>query len=119
HMTNCPANGCYNGYWCNTTTMRCQAPPSQAMCPGAFDAGTPPAPMPSNAISIVVEPSDHANALLSAINGARTSVHMTMYILSDDRFVTALIDRKNAGIDVKVVLNQAFPNNANTNGSAF
>jgi hypothetical protein len=29
--TFCQANGCYGGWWCNTTTKRCQKPP--AACP--------------------------------------------------------------------------------------
>jgi hypothetical protein len=38
----CQANGCYGGWWCNTGTNRCQAPPTS--CDGAeggapFDAG--------------------------------------------------------------------------------
>jgi hypothetical protein len=32
----CAANGCYGGWWCDTTTNRCHSPPSG--CPGA-DAG--------------------------------------------------------------------------------
>jgi hypothetical protein len=27
----CQANGCYGGYWCNTSTRRCQRPPTS--CP--------------------------------------------------------------------------------------
>lgn len=34
----CQANGCYGGWWCNTATSRCQAPP--AGCEGA-DGGSP------------------------------------------------------------------------------
>ncbi len=29
--TDCQANGCYGGWWCNTTTRRCQKPPKS--CP--------------------------------------------------------------------------------------
>ncbi len=50
----CAANGCYGGWWCNTSTNKCQAPPTS--CPssggggcgggtdggGLFDAGTGP-----------------------------------------------------------------------------
>ena len=40
----CQTNGCYGGWWCNTDTNRCQAPP--ASCDGAeggapFDGGGP------------------------------------------------------------------------------
>jgi hypothetical protein len=46
----CAANGCYNGWWCNTASGRCQAPP--ASCAGGgggmgsgmpYDGGAPPA----------------------------------------------------------------------------
>ncbi|HEY4121183.1 MAG TPA: phospholipase D-like domain-containing protein, partial [Byssovorax sp.] len=47
-----------------------------------------------------------------AISAAQTSVHMTMYILSDHGTIDALIERHQAGVDVKVVLNQSFPGDA-------
>jgi hypothetical protein len=34
----CQANGCYAGWWCNTDTCKCQAPPADTDCAG--DAGT-------------------------------------------------------------------------------
>ncbi len=30
----CQANGCYGGWWCNTTGFKCQSPPSPASCGG-------------------------------------------------------------------------------------
>src|SRR5207302_8532846 len=39
---NCQPNGCYGGWWCNSATNRCQAPPTN--CGGAggpFDGGAP------------------------------------------------------------------------------
>ncbi len=30
----CQANGCYNGYWCKTTTCGCESPPSPSTCGG-------------------------------------------------------------------------------------
>jgi phosphatidylserine/phosphatidylglycerophosphate/cardiolipin synthase-like enzyme len=47
--------------------------------------------------------------IVTAIEGATTSVHMTMYILDDAKIVAALVDRRKAGLDVRVVLNQTFP----------
>jgi hypothetical protein len=41
----CQPNGCYGGWWCNTTSMRCQSPPNPSSCPGmmmpvpSLDAG--------------------------------------------------------------------------------
>jgi hypothetical protein len=31
----CSANGCYGGWWCNTQSNKCQAPPDPSSCPGA------------------------------------------------------------------------------------
>jgi phosphatidylserine/phosphatidylglycerophosphate/cardiolipin synthase-like enzyme len=50
-----------------------------------------------------------ASQIVSAIEGAKSSVHMTMYILDDSNIVSALVNRAKAGVEVKVVLNQNFP----------
>ncbi len=63
----------------------------------------------SSGVTIIVEPSDNAAALKAAINGAKTSLHMTMYLLSNTGIIDALLARKTAGLDVKVVLNKTFP----------
>lgn len=70
-------------------------------------------------ITIIVEPSDKAAKLLTAIEGAKASVHMTMYLLSDKRFISALIAKHAAGLDVKVILNETFPDGAGTNAATF
>ena len=58
--------------------------------------------------------------IVAAIEGATVSVHMTMYILDDDKIVAALLDRKQAGLDVRVVLNQTFPTGTvQTNPATF
>ncbi len=42
----CQANGCYGGWYCNTSSCKCQAPPSNcgSGSGGTPDAGTPPPP---------------------------------------------------------------------------
>jgi phosphatidylserine/phosphatidylglycerophosphate/cardiolipin synthase-like enzyme len=80
--------------------------------------GGPPVSGPDN-VTIIVEPTDKAQALLSAISGAKTSVRMTMYLLGDKRFVDALIAQHGAGRDVKVILNQKFVNSAGTNQAVY
>jgi phosphatidylserine/phosphatidylglycerophosphate/cardiolipin synthase-like enzyme len=71
-------------------------------------------------VSIIVEPSDHGDAIVAAIKGATKSVHMTMYLLSDTQTEQALIDRHKAGVDVRVLLNQTFPpNSGQSNASAY
>jgi len=73
----------------------------------------------TRAVTIIVEPSDRAQALISAIQTAKVSVHMTMYLLSNSGVINALISQKNMGHDVKVVLNQNFPQGAGGNSSSY
>lgn len=67
----------------------------------------------------MIEPGDRAAALLAAVQGARTSVHMTMYLLTSTPFIDALVAQKKANHDVKVVLNANFPDGTNANQSAY
>jgi phosphatidylserine/phosphatidylglycerophosphate/cardiolipin synthase-like enzyme len=61
--------------------------------------------MPTSKVSIIVEPNgNHASELASAINGATTSVYMTMYELDATNIINALVARKHAGLDVQVIL---------------
>ena len=65
-------------------------------------------PATTTAISIIVEPNgQHASELLTAINGAHTSVYMTMYQIDNTQFVDALVARKQAGLDVEVILDSS------------
>jgi cardiolipin synthase len=73
----------------------------------------------SSGVTIQVQPTDSGAALLSAIRGAKTSVHMTMYLLTSNEVINALGTLKQAGKDVKVVLNKDFPSNDNENQDAF
>jgi phosphatidylserine/phosphatidylglycerophosphate/cardiolipin synthase-like enzyme len=75
-------------------------------------------PVSSN-VTIQVQPSDFGAAIEAAIRAAKTSVHMTMYLLTDTTIIDALGDLKDAGKDVKVVLNQTFPPNGGDNAAAF
>ncbi len=69
---------------------------------------------PTSGIRIIVEPDGQAGAqLVDAINAAQTSIHMTMYILSDDDIMNALIHQANAGRQVEVVLNKDLPSGSN------
>ncbi len=65
------------------------------------------APSTSN-LDIIVEPSDKGAALTKAIQNAKQSVHMTMYLLTSTEDINALIAQHKAGHDVRVVLNQNF-----------
>ncbi len=95
------------------------ASPSDASSPSSdagdahVDAGTPP--VASSGVKIIVEPSDKGAALLAAVKGATKSIHMTMYLLTSTAMVDALIAAsKKPGMDVKVVLNENFPNGTPT-----
>ena len=71
------------------------------------DAAAGNLPPMTSAIKIIVEPTDRAAALISAIQSATKSVHMTMYLLSNSSVISALIAQKNAGHEVKVPM--GFP----------
>ncbi len=62
----------------------------------------------SNAIQIIVEPNGNGGSeVVSAINGAKKSVHMTMYLLTSTDTINALIARHKAGVEVKVLLDSS------------
>lgn len=105
---------------CSTAIL--QHPPDSGPDPGVDgdvpDGGSYPFPTTSS-VSLIVEPSDNAKGILDAINGAQKSVHVTMYLLSNNAFINALIARKKAGVDVQVILNQTFPDPMFDNTQAF
>jgi len=79
--------------------------------PVVDDAGPPDLGLgfpTSSAVTIIVEPSDKGAALVSAINGAKTSIDMSMYLLSSSDVIGALKARAKT-IPVRVVLNAQFP----------
>ncbi len=95
------------------------APPGDG---GTFDGPAPPPA--SSGVTITVEPdgSGDAAALLTAIEGAQTAVHVEMYLLTNAKYISALIALAKAGKDVKVVLNQTFPTGtsaSDTNASTY
>jgi phosphatidylserine/phosphatidylglycerophosphate/cardiolipin synthase-like enzyme len=76
-------------------------------------------PAPPSPVQIIVEPSDDADALYESMSAATESIHMTMYLLSDQRFIDLLISQRGSGLDVKIVLNQAFPGLSEDNASSY
>src|SRR5687768_9234152 len=64
----------------------------------SIDGGSIPT---STNVTIQIQPSDAGAALINAIRGAKTSIHMTMYLLTSDDAIDALGDMKQAGKDVK------------------
>jgi cardiolipin synthase A/B len=100
-------------------------PPDEGETPVA-DGGRDPladldggaVPMSTN-VTIQVQPSDFGAQIEASIRAAKTSVHMTMYLLTDTTVIDALGDLKDAGMDVKVVLNKTFPPNGGDNSASF
>jgi phosphatidylserine/phosphatidylglycerophosphate/cardiolipin synthase-like enzyme len=94
------------------------AAPSGPRNPGAdLDGGALPM---TQAVTVQVQPSDNAAALLATMKSAKKSLHMTMYLLTDAAAIKVLTDLKTVSkIDVKVILNQTFPANDGSNQAAF
>ncbi|HVZ71179.1 MAG TPA: phospholipase D-like domain-containing protein, partial [Polyangia bacterium] len=63
----------------------------------------PPRAAPA-AIHLMVEPDAGGDAVVALILGARRSLTMEMYLLTDGASIDALVDRKRAGVDVRVAL---------------
>ncbi len=101
---------------CFALALACQKTQADPGDADTIDAGDDAPATTTSAVQIIVEPSDNAAALVSAIQAATTSVHMTMYLLTSTTIINALIARHKAGVDVRVVLNQNFPDTtSNTN----
>jgi phosphatidylserine/phosphatidylglycerophosphate/cardiolipin synthase-like enzyme len=59
----------------------------------------------TQSVQIIVEPNgNHASELVTAINGATTSVYMTMYQIDNSSIINAIVARQQAGLDVAVIL---------------
>jgi phosphatidylserine/phosphatidylglycerophosphate/cardiolipin synthase-like enzyme len=75
--------------------------------------------VPTHEVSIIVEPNGHSGSeLVSAITAAHTSVYMTMYELDNTSVISALVGRKQAGLDVQVILDTST-NTMSFNSPAF
>lgn len=68
-------------------------------CQGTCTVGTG-----ANGLSIFVEPDAGVTPIVNAIQGAKKSVWMEMYLLTNKSVITALEDDANRGIDVRVML---------------
>jgi hypothetical protein len=72
----------------------------------------------SSNVSILVYPNgNHAAELIAAINGAKTSVYMTMYEIDDSGVIGAIVSAKNRGLDVKVILDGSSTTRSNNQGA--
>ena len=64
----------------------------------------PPAPYPGAQPQIFVEPEDGYKPVLDALNSARSSIYVEMYLITDKNIINALKNASSRGVDVKVLL---------------
>jgi cardiolipin synthase len=60
--------------------------------------------------SIIVFPDDTVKSIVDAINAAKTSILIKMFLFSDPELLDAVIEAKHRGVKVKVMLNPARRN---------
>jgi predicted component of type VI protein secretion system len=73
-------------------------------------AGCLAAAVPARAasdFSLVILPDQGENAIYNFVNSATSSVNVTIYELNDTTLVNDLVAREKAGVDVRVILDQA------------
>jgi phosphatidylserine/phosphatidylglycerophosphate/cardiolipin synthase-like enzyme len=70
-------------------------------CGGPLDARPAGAPSP---VRVLVEPDAGADAVRGLLAAARRSLALEMYLLTDGATIDALVARRRAGVDVRVVL---------------
>lgn len=57
-------------------------------------------------VTLFEEPEDGREPILNAINEAQQSVHVVVYLLSDQEIISSLVAKKEEGLDVKVMLEE-------------
>ncbi len=83
-------------------------------------AGTPHDPPPARptaaagTLSVLVEPKDGIGKIYQLINGARSSIELTMYELDDPTAEADLAAAAKRGVDVRVLLDQHLEKSRNT-----
>ena len=68
---------------------------------------------------LIVEPDDGLDPVLDFITSAQTSLLVKQFTFTEDALVEAVIDRKRAGIDVRVMLNAARSGGDRANDETF
>lgn len=71
------------------------------------------------AAKLIIEPDAGRAPLLSAINNAKSSVDLVMYGLTDESFITALIQAKNSGKKINILLEPEPYKSENENARAI
>jgi len=57
--------------------------------------------------TLLVMPADTSVPILRAIHGAKKSIRVKMFLFSDPELLSAVIEAKKRGVDVRVMLNPA------------
>ena len=61
----------------------------------------------ASSLSLVILPDQGENAIYNFVNSATTSINVTIYELKDTTLENDLVSREKAGVDVRVILDQA------------
>ena len=72
-----------------------------------------------NGPRLIVEPDDGLGPVLEFIASARTSLLIKQFTLTDESLIDAVIERKRAGVDVRVMLNAARSGGDRANDETF
>lgn len=87
--------------------------------PDTTTTSPPPITVTPGTLELFETPRDGPTPVLNAIRGAAKSVDIEVYELTDTDVINALISAKQAGRQVRVILNQHFPTGGNTNANTF
>ncbi len=75
---------------------------------GARAAGREPATVSSGPLTVLAEPAAGVTPFVAMIAGARRTIELTMYELTDPRVESALENASHRGVDVRVLLNGGY-----------
>jgi cardiolipin synthase len=68
---------------------------------------------------VIVEPDDGLDPVLEFFASAQETLLVKQFTFTEDRFIDAVIERKNAGVDVRVMLNAARSGGDRANDETF
>ncbi|MBJ7341484.1 phospholipase D-like domain-containing protein [Mycolicibacterium sp.] len=75
--------------------------------------------MQPNGPRLIVEPDDGLGPVLELIASAQTSLLIKQFTLTDESLIDAVVERKRAGVDVRVMLNAARSGGDRANDETF
>jgi cardiolipin synthase len=103
-----------------TATLGCSAQGAAQAAAGAGRATTTRTGTAASGLTVLAEPQAGASPFLAVIAGARTSIGLTMYQLSDPQVERALGAAAHRGVNVRVLLNGGYySRHETTNAAAY